>query len=190
TIHRGEVLFLVGGNGSGKSTLAKLLTGLYACDAGEIRVDDQAVDEDALERYRSYFSAVFADYYLFDEMLGSGRPDFADQASSYLQRLHLDHKVQVAGSRLSTTALSQGQRKRLALLASVLEDRPIYVFDEWAADQDPTFKEIFYREILAELKAQGKTVIAITHDDRYFSYADRRIQLDSGRLVNERAISS
>lgn len=189
TIHRGEVLFIVGGNGSGKSTLAKLLTGLYPCAAGEIRVDGRRVDGGTLEPYRSLFSAVFADYHLFDELLGGDGPAFAAEASRYLRRLDLGHKVQLQGHRLSSTALSQGQRKRLALLAAVLEDRPICVFDEWAADQDPAFKDVFYREILPELKARGKTVVAITHDERYFGCADRCVQLDSGRLAHERVIT-
>lgn len=190
TVHRGEVLFIVGGNGSGKSTLAKLLTGLYPCDAGEVRMDGRPVENGTMEHYRSYFSAVFADYHLFDELLGSGGSSFAAEASRYLARLDLAHKAQIDGRRFSSTALSQGQRKRLALLASVLEDRPICVFDEWAADQDPAFKEVFYREILSELKARGKTVIAITHDDRYFGCADRCVQLESGRLVHEKVIDS
>jgi putative pyoverdin transport system ATP-binding/permease protein len=134
------------------------------------------------ERYRQNFSAVFSDFYLFDRLLGLDRSDFDPQTQDYVVRLQLDHKVQVQDGVLSTTALSQGQRKRLALLTAYLEDRPIYVFDEWASDQDPVFKEIFYSQLLPELKHRGKTVLVISHDDRYFDCADRIVKLDYGKV--------
>ena len=86
-------------------------------------------------------------------------------------------------SGFSTTHLSHGQRQRLALLGAYLEDRPIYVFDEWAANQEPQFRNIFYRQILPELKARGKLAVVISHDDRYFDVADRLIRLTSGVLA-------
>lgn len=178
----GEVVFVVGGNGSGKTTFAKLLTGLYAPEHGEVRVDGVAVTEATRAAYRQRFSVVFSDFFLFDSLLGLESAGRDDQAAAYLRRLQLDHKVQVVGGRLSTTDLSQGQRKRLALLTAFLEDRPIYLFDEWAADQDPVFKRVFYQEILAELRARGKTVIVITHDDHYYGVADRILKLDYGQL--------
>lgn len=185
TIKRGELLFLVGGNGSGKTTLAKLLTGLYAPESGEILFDGQAVTDESRQSYGQNFAVVFSDFFLFDSLLGLNdrMQDLDARAREYLIQLELDHKVQVNDGSLSTTNLSQGQRKRLALLTAYLEDRPIYIFDEWAADQDPTFKEVFYHHLLPELKAQGKTVIVISHDDRYYHVADRIIKLDYGRLV-------
>ena len=106
-----------------------------------------------------------------------------ERATEYIRRLHLHHKVQIRDGKLSTTALSQGQRKRLALVVAYLEDRPILVFDEWAADQDPAFRQVFYDVLLPELAKRGKTVLVITHDDRYFSRADRLIRLESGQIV-------
>ncbi len=184
----GEVVFLVGGNGSGKTTFAKLLSGLYAPDGGEIRLDGVPIDEGNREAYRQCFSAVFAEFHLFQELLGLGttESDLDEQVRAYLTQLQLDHKVEVENGVLSTTELSTGQRKRLALLATYLEDRPVYIFDEWAADQDPEFKEIFYRMLVPELKARGKLVIVISHDDRYFDGADRIIQLEYGKLLDGR----
>ena len=104
------------------------------------------------------------------------------QAQKYLKQLQLDHKVKIEQGKLSTTTLSQGQRKRLALLTAYLEDRPIYLFDEWAADQDPNFKEIFYTQFLCELKNRGKTVLIISHDDHYFHLADRIVKLNYGKV--------
>jgi putative ATP-binding cassette transporter len=183
TLVPGECVFLVGGNGSGKTTLAKLLTGLYRPESGELRLDGQVITDADRNRYRQHFATVFSDFHLFEHLLGLGSPQLAERAAVLLRRLQLDRKVRLEGGRLSTTELSQGQRKRLALLTAYLEDRPIYVFDEWAADQDPVFKEVFYRELLPELKAAGKALVVISHDDRYFSLADRVVRLEAGRVV-------
>ncbi|HXS69076.1 MAG TPA: cyclic peptide export ABC transporter [Candidatus Polarisedimenticolia bacterium] len=178
----GELVFLVGGNGSGKSTLAKIISGLYTPENGEIRLDGKPVTDRNRDDYRQLFSAVFSDFYLFENLLGLQTRNVDEQAKFYLDQLHLSHKVKVKDGVLSTTAVSQGQRKRLALLTAYLEDRPFYLFDEWAADQDPLFKDVFYTQLLPELKARGKTVLVISHDDKYFDVADRIIKLDYGKL--------
>lgn len=179
---RGELVYLVGGNGSGKTTLAKLLTGLYAPESGQIRLDGEPITHEKMEWYRQHFSVVFSDFYLFDRLLGIVSADLDGQAKEYLGKLQLAHKVQVKDGVLSTTNLSYGQRKRLALLTAYLEDRPFYVFDEWAAGQDPMFKELFYFHLLPELKRRGKTVLIISHDEKYFHLADRLIKLDYGKI--------
>lgn len=182
----GELIFIVGGNGSGKSTLAKIITGLYPPESGEIRLDGKVISSAVRDDYRQLFATVFSDFYVFETLLGLEGANLDGRAQGYLAELHLDHKVKIRGGRLSTVDLSQGQRKRLALLTAYLEDRPFYLFDEWASDQDPQFKEIFYRQLLPDLKARGKAVVVITHDDRYFSVADRVIKLDYGKLVYDR----
>jgi putative ATP-binding cassette transporter len=182
----GEIVFLVGGNGCGKSTLAKIIAGLYPPESGEIRVDGRRVTEANRDDYRQLFSAVFADFYLFESLMGLKGAHLDQEAQLYLRQLHLDHKVTIQGQSLSTISLSQGQRKRLALLTAYLENRPFYLFDEWASDQDPQFKNIFYRQLLPELKARGKAVLVVTHDDNYFTCADRIIKLDYGRVVYEK----
>ena len=182
----GEIAFIVGGNGSGKSTLAKLITGLYIPEMGEIIFDGQPITEANREWYRQHFSVIFSDFYLFERLLGFDGSNLDTQVQDYLNQLQLERKVKVEGTKLSTTALSQGQRKRLALLTAYLEDRPIYLFDEWAADQDPIFKEIFYTEFLPKLRERGKMILAISHDDQYFQIADRLIKLDYGQVVYEK----
>jgi putative pyoverdin transport system ATP-binding/permease protein len=182
TFQGGELVFIIGGNGSGKSTLAKLLTGLYVPESGTILVDGQPITDQNREWYRQHFSVVFADFYLFDRLLGLGNPNLDAQAQAYLTQLKLNHKVEVRDGVLSTTALSQGERKRLGLLNAYLEDRPIYLFDEWASDQDPMFRDLFYTQMLQELKQRGKTVFVISHDDHYFHVADRMIKLDYGKV--------
>lgn len=190
TLCPGEIVFLVGGNGSGKTTFAKLLTGLYKPEDGELRLNEQVITEENRDWYRQHFTAVFSDFYLFDQLLGLDTGKIDAQTHAYLEQLELAHKVQIVNGALSTTALSQGQRKRLALLTAYLEDRPVYVFDEWASDQDPVFKEIFYTQLLPMLKNKGKIVLVITHDDKYFHTADRLIKLDYGKLTETLAPSS
>lgn len=189
TFHAGELIFLTGGNGSGKTTLAKIVIGLYLPQSGNIIWDGKLITDKMRENYRQLFSVVFSDYYLFDKLLGLDRPEIDIQAREYLELLQLDRKVQIKDGLLSTIDLSQGQRKRLALLTAYLEDRPIYLFDEWAADQDPMFKEIFYLHLLPSLKARGKTVIVISHDDRYYDVADRIIKLDYGKIEFDKSLN-
>lgn len=190
TFKPGEMVFIIGGNGSGKTTFVKLLTGLYAPENGAIYLNDEPIGPDNKEAYRRHFSAVFSDFYLFETMFGLVDNELDQRASEYLQRLKLAHKVQIEKGKLSTTDLSQGQRKRLALLTAFLEDRPIYIFDEWAADQDPYFKDFFYMNLLPDLTAKHKTVFVITHDDRYYHLAERIITLENGQVISDTARDS
>lgn len=181
----GEIVFLVGGNGSGKTTLAKLLVGLYQSNSGDILLNGQTVGPGNIDAYRQYFSAIFSDFYLFDQLLDIPSDELDVAANQLLTKLQLNHKVHVAEGAFSTRTLSQGQRKRLAMVVAHLEQRPFLVFDEWAADQDPVFKDVFYRQMLPELKAQGKTVLVISHDDKYFDCADRLLRMEEGQLSEQ-----
>lgn len=176
----GEITFITGGNGSGKSTLAKLITGLYAPEQGSISVNGNPV---SMRELSEQFSAIFSDFYLFDKLYGVPYTTKEAEISHYLNVLHLQDKVEIQDGKLNTTKLSTGQRKRLALLISYLEDRPICLFDEWAADQDPEYRAFFYNSLLPELKQRGKCIIAITHDDRYFDLADQVIKMELGKVV-------
>jgi putative ATP-binding cassette transporter len=182
-LEAGEIVFLVGGNGSGKTTLLKLLVGLYEPEAGSVSLDGTPISGAAREVYRQCFSAVFSDYHLFESLLGLERSGSDERAAELLLALGLSHQVSVTAGSFSTTELSTGQRKRLALLVAVLEDRPVYVFDEWAADQDPEYKRVFYEQMLPQLRARGKAVFVITHDERYFGVADRCLRLEAGQLT-------
>jgi putative ATP-binding cassette transporter len=185
TVHAGETLFLVGGNGSGKSTTLRLLTGLYPAEMGLIEVDGNPVRGRAVAGLRELFAAVFADFHLFDRLYGSEDAD-PMEVHRLIAEMGLAHKVGFENGRFTQTNLSTGQRKRLALIAALLEDRPIYVFDEWSAEQDIHFRKYFYTKILADLKARGKTIIAVTHDERYWHVADRVVRLDLGTVLWDR----
>jgi len=184
SIQQGDIVFIVGENGCGKTTLIKLLLGLYAPQSGSIELNGQAVTAANRDDYRQIFTTIFADYYLFDDVIQGDKP-VPEDAARYLRRLEIDHKVSIRDGVFSTTDLSTGQRKRLALVSAWLEERPVLVFDEWAADQDPTFRRIFYTELLPDLKRLGKTIIVISHDDRYFDSADQLIRLHAGKVVSE-----
>nr|WP_294549475.1 ATP-binding cassette domain-containing protein [uncultured Rhodopila sp.] len=183
TIPGNELLFLLGGNGSGKSTFMKLLAGLYRPTHGRLQLDNIPVSPENVQHYRECFGVVFADFHLFDRLYGHPEVD-ESRVAALLREMQLEDKTQYAGRRFTNLNLSTGQRKRLALATALLEDRPIYLFDEVAADQDPEFRRYFYEGILRNLKARGKTVVVVSHDDRYFGIADRVLKLDYGRLVN------
>ncbi|AUM67312.1 peptide ABC transporter [Brevibacillus laterosporus] len=175
----GEIIFITGGNGSGKSTLAKLLTGLYAPVKGEISINGSKVTHAQLNQY---YSAIFGDFHLFDRLYGIDFMQNEKEIERYLEVLELQDKVKVENGVFSTTKLSTGQKKRLALLITYLEDRPICLFDEWAADQDPEYRRFFYQVLLPDMKQKGKCIIAITHDDQYFHIADKVIKMDAGQM--------
>lgn len=185
TIHPREVIFLTGGNGSGKTTLAKIIVGLYLPDGGQVLIDEERLGPDTQHRHRARFTAIFSDYFLFERLFGFEGPDLEERVKRYLAALGLERKVDVKGGALSTTRLSHGQRSRLALLTAYLEDREIYLFDEWASDQDPHFRDIFYRQLLPQLKLRGKTVIVVSHDQHYFDAADRVIQMVDGKIATD-----
>jgi len=183
TLRRGELLFLIGGNGSGKSTLAMLLTGLYRPQSGTLLLDGQPINADGLDRWRQHFSAVFTDVHLFDRLIGhEGIPANPALVQQWLERLKMQDKLKIEGNKVLNLQLSKGQSKRLALLLAVAEERDVLLLDEWAADQDPHFRRIFYRELLPWLQAAGKTVFAISHDDHYFIHADRLLEMREGQL--------
>lgn len=187
-IQKGEVIFIYGGNGSGKTTFIHVVLGLCRQTAGEISLNGVLVNDERYPFYRTAFAVVFNDFYLFNEI-----PDIVqlnpDKWEYYLQLFELEGKVKLDGRYLSTTDLSAGQRKRLALIVTLLEEKPILVLDEWAADQDPYFRRKFYTEIIPLIKQEGVTIVAITHDDRYYYCADKLYKMDYGKLIEERADS-
>jgi len=182
SIRSGEVLFIVGGNGSGKTTLLKLLTGLYYPDSGKIILDGRLLTQPQYPPYREMISPIFSDFHLFERLYGFDDVN-EDKVNELLAVMDIHQKTEVVDKQFTTIHLSTGQRKRIAMVVALMEDRPIYAFDEWAADQDPAYKDYFYEVLLKDLKAKGKTVIAISHDDRYFHHADRVLKMEFGKFI-------
>jgi len=187
SVRKGEIVFIVGGNGSGKSTFLKLLTGLYYPISGNIKIDGQDIDKMLYPSYRELFSVIFGDFHLFRRLYGLDIIN-EDKIRELLKIMGLDKKTAVIDGEFTNTDLSTGQRKRIAMIVSLLDDKPILVFDEWAADQDSEFRKYFYEVLLKELKNQGKTVIAVSHDDRYFHFADRVFKMEFGKFSDEKTI--
>lgn len=183
TAKRGSITFITGGNGSGKSTILKLLTGLYHPRSGSITVDGTPVTRATYPAFRELYSTIFSDFHLFGKLHGVPEPD-EDKILELLRTMRIADKTDFVNDSFTNINLSTGQRKRLALVVGMIEDKEVYVFDEWAADQDPGFREYFYNTILKDLKGRGKTVIAVTHDDRYFHIADMVYKMEFGKLVN------
>ncbi len=181
-IEAGEVVFIYGGNGSGKTTFIYSLLGLYNPVSGYISTDTLVIDQHNYPQYRSMFAVVFSDYYLFNELVTKEAIN-ADEAADYLRIFELEKKVTIEGRKFSTTELSAGQRKRLALIAAVLEGKKILVLDEWAADQDPYFRNKFYTIIIPLLKKKGITIVAVTHDDKYYYCADKLFRMEEGKIT-------
>ncbi len=181
TIYQGEVIFLIGANGSGKTTLSRLLTGLYKPTAGSILLDDKVINKTA--DYQQLFSAIFSDGFLFADVL-DGHGESVNQAlvDEWLSLLQLEHKLHIHDGKINTLALSQGQRKRLALLLALAEQKSFLLLDEWAADQDPAYRQFFYHHIIPKLKQMNKTLFVISHDDGYFAVADRLLLMNQGKL--------
>jgi putative ATP-binding cassette transporter len=186
SIHKGEITFLVGGNGSGKSTLCKMLSLHYPPASGGIRYGEHAVDRESLDDLRQGIAMIFSDFHLFDRLLCPVDDAKLALIDHYLRRFGIDDKVHLRDGMFSTTDLSDGQRKRLALVVSFVDNKELYLLDEWAADQDPAFKKVFYTEILQDLKQRGKAVVVVSHDDRYFHVADQLLMMQEGNIVEVR----
>ncbi|MEA2029798.1 MAG: cyclic peptide export ABC transporter [Campylobacterota bacterium] len=180
-IKRGEIIFIIGGNGSGKSTLMKTLLYLYPPSSGTIYLDNDLIDHHNYQSYRDLFSIILSDFYLFKEFYEVENLDYK-LVNELLLKMGLNHKTKFINGQFTNINLSTGQRKRLALISAILEDKQIYLFDEWAADQDPEFREYFYKTVLPKLKDEGKTVIAVTHDEAYFNYCDRSFKMEDGKM--------
>jgi putative pyoverdin transport system ATP-binding/permease protein len=187
SFRRGQVNFIVGGNGSGKSTLSKLLSLHYRAAQGKVHFDGAAIDANNIGAARARIAVIYSNYYLFSKLYRDHTAADTARIGLYLERLGLKGKTEFVDGRFTTTKLSDGQRRRLALLIALLEDKDIYIFDEWAADQDPQFKQVFYEQILADMKRDNKLVIVITHDDRYFDFADRVIHMEDGKVIDVQA---
>lgn len=183
TLNRNETVFLIGSNGSGKSTLSMILAGLYLPSSGKIFVDNIEITDNNRDAYRRLFASVFTDFHLFEQLIGDMNANPSEQMiTHWLNQLQLSEKVKIEQNRILNSKLSQGQKKRLGLLTAALENRSMLILDEWAADQDPQFRRVFYENLLPLLKQQGYTVFAISHDDKYFHHAERILSMKNGQL--------
>ncbi|MDP6681467.1 MAG: cyclic peptide export ABC transporter [Desulfobacterales bacterium] len=184
-INTGEIVFIIGGNGSGKTTLLKVMAGLYYPKSGAIFMNNRIVDKTNYAHYRNEMAAIFTEFHLFDRLYGVKDVDL-DRVDEMFRIMELMDKTDYVDGEFTNLNLSTGQRRRLALIIALMEDKPVIIIDELAADQDPEFRKYFYEVLLKDLKAQGKTIIATSHDDRYFHVADRVVKMEYGKIVKEK----
>jgi ABC-type siderophore export system fused ATPase/permease subunit len=184
SLTRGELVIIKGGNGSGKSTFMCILAGLLPPSEGDILVDGSPASAMKGAEYRSFFSILFADFHLFDDFYGFSFTE--ENLEHWAGKLKVSEFIKTyrQTGKLPSTALSSGQRKRMALLAAILENRQILLLDEVAADFDPEFRSLYYRDIIPALKAAGRTLILVSHDDRYYDVADRVLEFREGTIVS------
>jgi putative ATP-binding cassette transporter len=182
SIRKGEITFIVGGNGSGKSTLSKLITHHYEPSNGASYFGQTQINSENMNSARQYISSIYSNYFLFERLYGIKDEEAIHKVNNYIKLCGLESKVAFTDGGFSTLALSDGQKRRLALIVAYLDNKDLYLFDEWAADQDPHYKEFFYKEFLPELKREGKAIVAITHDDRYYDYSDQLIIMEEGKI--------
>lgn len=183
SFQKGKIYFIVGGNGSGKSTLSKIISLHYIPATGSVSFDETTINSKNIVPARTKISVIYSNYYLFRTLYREHTDSDVKRINDYLEKFGLKGKTEFINGEFTTIKLSDGQRRRLALLVALLEDKDIYIFDEWAADQDPEYKKLFYTDILPSIRALNKLVIVITHDDRYFNCADEVIFMNEGRLV-------
>jgi cyclic peptide transporter len=187
TIEKGENIFITGGNGSGKSTFIQLLTGLYTPVSGQIYLNEKLITKENYPYYRDQISCIFTDNYLFSENYNDfDFQQIEEELNSLVTKMRLDgiFEYDTEKGRVQTK-LSKGQQKRVALIYNLIEKKEVIILDEWAAEQDPAFREYFYRRILPELKEMGKTVVAVTHDDAYFDCAERILKFNFGSIIED-----
>lgn len=180
-LRRGELVFVTGPSGSGKSTFLKMLCGLYPPNTGTLCVDGEALDPAELPDFRALFGTNFADHDVVDRVVAEAGGEA--RAAVLLEEMGLADKTSIEGGRISARALSTGQRERLAMVVARLRDRPILLFDEATAAQDPELRAFFYDTLLPRLRDAGKLVLVVTHDEQHFGLADRLLRLEDGRVV-------
>lgn len=183
-IQQGETIFIVGGNGSGKSTFINLLTGLYKPTGGTMLMNGEE-KADVTEITQSLISAVFTDNHLFSHNYDDYQLENNEEYAALLKTMQLNGVVENDKEESARRRFSKGQSKRMSLIFALLEKKPVLVLDEWAADQDPHFRKYFYEQLIPKLKEEGKTIIAVTHDDAYFHLADRIVKFDYGKIVRD-----
>ena len=199
TVHRGEVLTVVGDNGAGKSTLMKVLSGVYRPDAGELRVSDVVVEAgNPAEARRHGISTVFQDLALIETLdvaanmfLGrqerrfgvfANRRKMLDEAAATLKA----YQVNVPSVRVPIGELSGGQRQSVAIARAIRENNPIILLDEPTA-------ALGVREtrnvgtLIGTLRSEGKAVIVVSHDLGFvFEHSDRIQVMRLGKVHAQR----
>ena len=163
-----------------------LLTGLYQPQSGEILLDGKPVSGEQPEDYRKLFSAVFTDVWLFDQLLGpEGQPANPQLVEKWLAQLKMAHKIELSNGRIVNLKLSKGQKKRVALLLALAEERDIILLDEPINAIDAEGVSVI-RDAIRALMDDERIIIIACHDKEEMEYmADTVLHMSEGRLEEE-----
>src|SRR5271156_4814059 len=194
TIPRGQFAAIMGSSGSGKSTLLGLLAGLDTPSAGNVRLNDTAISylpEDKLAQGRGKtIGFVFQSYQLIPTLTalenvllphelnaeGDGLPRARQLLSSVGLSDRMDHyPVQLSG----------GEQQRVALARAFVLRPPIVLADEPTGNLDTTNGQHILELLLNLNRAEGTTLVLVTHDPALAAHATRIITLRDGLVVND-----
>ena len=187
----GSTVAVIGPSGSGKSTLLRVLNRLYEPDRGDILLDDRSVLRDDPNQLRQRIGMVFQHFNLFPhlsvlknvalaprKLRRLSAEEARDCALAQLDRVGLKHK---ADARPGT--LSGGQQQRVAIARALAMTPQIMFFDEATSALDPEMVQGIL-QIIAELGADGMTMIVVTHEMSFArSASDTTVFMDHGKVV-------
>ena len=190
TVARGEFVAIMGSSGSGKTTLMNILTCLDTPSEGQVLLngtDAAALDEEARRTFRARtIGLVFQQFHLLpyltaceNVMLAQYYHSVADKAAALaaLERVGLDHR-----SSHLPKQLSGGEQQRVCIARALINEPEILFADEPTGNLDAENERIVLN-IFAELHAQGRTIVMVTHNPDLGQQTDRIIQLQHGKII-------
>jgi glutamate transport system ATP-binding protein len=193
TVHRGEVVVVIGPSGSGKSTLCRTINRIEPIQAGKITIDGQPLPAEgkALARLRADVGMVFQSFNLFahktvldNVTLGPIKVRGVSKRQARDKALALLERVGIAGQADKYPAdLSGGQQQRAAIARALAMDPKVMLFDEPTSALDPEMiKEVL--DVMLELAAEGTTMLVVSHEMGFARSAAQRVAfMDDGRIV-------
>jgi ABC-type polysaccharide/polyol phosphate transport system ATPase subunit len=179
-VRQGEFVGIIGKNGSGKSTLLRVIAGIYRPSSGTVTVNEEI---SPLLELGLGFDPSFScldNIYVYGALLGYSRKQMAKKVEEILAFAELER---FADAKLET--LSSGMRMRLAFAIAIQSVAPVILVDEVLAVGDKVFAEKC-RSVFRRLKAEGRTIIFVSHDmGAIKEFCDRVIVISDGRIVKD-----
>lgn len=196
TLHKGEIVSVVGPSGSGKSSLIALIAGLETATGGTVEVlgrdIGQASEKQRTQLRRSEIGIVFQSFHLIPAMTAlqnaslplmlAGEKDANQRASEILERVGLGHRLTHRPS-----ALSGGEQQRVAIARAFASRPKLVLADEPTGNLDQETGESVFETMVTLVRESGASMVIVTHDKEFARKCDRIIEIDSGRVKTEGA---